>query len=69
LILADRPFILHVLILGFQKVYGTDANPNAIVGLKDFMGEIKLSRKIDLHYGNLFAMLDKETELIAFNPP
>jgi tRNA1(Val) A37 N6-methylase TrmN6 len=54
---------------GFQKVFGTDTNPNAIVGLKDFMGETKLSRKVDLHYGNLFATLEKETELIVFNPP
>ena len=54
---------------GFQKVFGTDTNPNAIVGLKEFMGETKLSRKIDLHYGNLFAEIEKETELIVFNPP
>lgn len=54
---------------GFQKVFGTDTNPNAIVGLKDFMGETKLSRKIELHFGNLFAEIEKETELIVFNPP
>ena len=54
---------------GFQKVFGTDNNPNAIVGLKEFMGETKLSRKIDLDYGNLFGRWENETELIVFNPP
>ena len=54
---------------GFQKVYGTDTNPNAIVGLKEFMGDTKLSRKIELNHGNLFATIEKEVELIVFNPP
>ena len=54
---------------GFQKVFGTDTNPNAILGLKEFMGETKLSRKIELDYGNLFGKWEKETELIVFNPP
>ncbi|MFT5621148.1 MAG: hypothetical protein ACI860_000623 [Chitinophagales bacterium] len=54
---------------GFQKVFGTDTNPNAIVGLKEFMGETKLSRKIDLAHAPLFGSFEKETELIVFNPP
>ncbi len=33
---------------GFQKVFGTDTNPNAIFGLTEFMKDTKLSRKIDL---------------------
>jgi len=54
---------------GFQKVYGTDTNPNAIVGLIEFMGDTKLSRKLELAVGNLFGNWEKETELIVFNPP
>lgn len=54
---------------GFQKVFATDTNPNAIVGLKEFMGTTKLSRKIELDYGNLFANWEKPHELIVFNPP
>lgn len=54
---------------GFQKVFGTDTNPNAIVGLVETMGETKLSRKIELSVGHLFAQWEKQTELIAFNPP
>ena len=54
---------------GFQKVFGTDTNPNAIVGLTEFMADTKLSRKIELDLGHLFGTWDKQTELIVFNPP
>ena len=54
---------------GFQKVFGTDTNPNAIVGLTEFMGDTKLSRKIELDFGSLFGTFEKQTELIVFNPP
>ena len=54
---------------GFQKVFGTDTNPNAIVGLTEFMGDTKLSRKIELDLGHLFGKWEKQTELIVFNPP
>jgi hypothetical protein len=54
---------------GFQKVFGTDTNPNAIVGLKEFMGDTKLSRKVELDFGSLFGRWEKPTELIVFNPP
>lgn len=54
---------------GFQKVFGTDTNPNAIVGLKAFMANTKLSRKIELDFGHLFGKWEKQTELIVFNPP
>jgi hypothetical protein len=54
---------------GFQKVFGTDTNPNAIVGLIKFMADTKLSRKIELDFGHLFGKWKKQTELIVFNPP
>lgn len=54
---------------GFQKVLGTDTNPNAIVGLTEFMGDTKLSRKLELDFGPLFGKWEKQTELIVFNPP
>lgn len=54
---------------GFQEVFGTDTNPNAIVGLTEFMGDTKLSRKIRLDFGHLFGIWEKQTELIVFNPP
>ena len=54
---------------GFQKVFGTDSNPNAIVGLTESMGDTKMSRKIELDFASLFGKWDKQTELIVFNPP
>lgn len=54
---------------GFQKVFGTDTNPNAIVGLIEFVGDTKLSRKVELDFGVLFGKWEKQTELIVFNPP
>ncbi|WP_432411150.1 methyltransferase [Rasiella sp. SM2506] len=54
---------------GFQKVFGTDTNPNAIIGLTEFMGDTKLSRKITLDVASLFGKFKQQTELIVFNPP
>ena len=54
---------------GFQKVFGTDTNPNAIVGLTESMGDTKMSRKIELDFASLFGKFEKQTELIVFNPP
>ena len=54
---------------GFQKVFGTDTNPNAIVGLTETMGDTKLSRKIELDFAPLFGKFDKQSEIIVFNPP
>lgn len=60
---------LQMIKYGFQKVFGTDTNPNAIIGLAEFMGDTKLSRKIELDFGHLFGRWEKQTELIVFNPP
>lgn len=63
--------ILSLLLVkhGFQKSFGTDVNPNAIIGLKESMEGTKLSRKIEVDYGHLFGKWEKQTELIVFNPP
>ncbi|MFT6147586.1 MAG: polypeptide subunit release factor methylase [Saprospiraceae bacterium] len=60
---------LQLMKYGFQKSYGTDVNPNAIVGLQESMKGTKLALKIELAYGHLFAKWEKQTELIVFNPP
>jgi hypothetical protein len=60
---------LQLIKHGFQKVFGTDTNPNAVIGLKEFMGTTKLSRKIEVDFGHLFGKWEKPTELIVFNPP
>lgn len=63
--------ILSLMLVkhGFQKSFGTDINPNAIIGLNEAMEGTKLSRKIELDFGNLFGKWEKPTELIVFNPP
>ena len=60
---------LQMVQNGFHKVYGTDINPNAIVGLAESMGDTMLSRKIELDFGSLFGKWDNPAELIVFNPP
>ena len=54
---------------GFEKVYGTDSNPNAIIGLNEELNKNNLSSKIEIINGDLFANSDLKTELIVFNPP
>jgi len=63
--------VLSFLLMkhGFQKSFGTDINPNAIIGLNESMKGTKLSRKIEIDYGYLFGKWEKQTELIVFNPP
>ncbi len=60
---------LQIIKYGFQKSFGTDTNPNAIVGLQESMTGTKLAKKVELAYGHLFATWTKQTELIVFNPP
>ena len=54
---------------GFQKCFGTDINPNAIIGLSQSMEGTKLARKIELDLGYLFGKWEKPSKLIVFNPP
>ncbi len=54
---------------GFEKIYGTDSNPNAIVGMHEYVNKRNLSSKIDLKYGDLFVDCNQQSELIVFNPP
>ncbi len=54
---------------GFEKITGTDTNPNAIIGLNEALEKNKLSARIELKHGDLFAGCDQKTELIVFNPP
>lgn len=63
--------ILSLLLVqhGFQKSFGTDVSPNAIIGLNESMEGTKLSRKIELDYAHLFGKWEKPSELIVFNPP
>ena len=63
--------VLSLMLMkhGFQKTFGTDTNPNAIIGMSESMEGTKLSRKIELDFADLFGKWDKPSELIVFNPP
>lgn len=54
---------------GFKKVYGTDTNPNAIIGVNEALNKNNQNSKINLFLGDLFADCNIKTELIVFNPP
>ena len=60
---------LQMLKHGFGKIYATDTNPNAIVGVNEELKRSRLESKVDLMHGDLFANCSEETELIVFNPP
>ena len=60
---------LQMIQHSFQKIFATDINPNAIIGLIAFIGTTKLSRKLELDCGHLFGKWEQQTELIVFNPP
>jgi methylase of polypeptide subunit release factors len=54
---------------GFKKVYGTDTNPNSIIGLSEFQKTKYSFPQMNLIYGDLFADIDIKADLIVFNPP
>jgi len=59
----------QMLQYGFEKIYGTDLNPNTIIGLNEDSEKNKLQSNLELIHGDLFARLEAKTELIVFNPP
>ncbi len=54
---------------GFKKVFGTDSNPNVIIGLRNELSGNKNESKIDLLNCDLFGNKTEKSELIIFNPP
>jgi SAM-dependent methyltransferase len=62
--------LTHMLLkYNFEKVIGTDNNPNAIIGLLEFLKKRKQKLPVDLLYGDLFADYPEKADLIVFNPP
>ncbi len=58
-----------MLKYGFGKVYGTDSNANAIIGIHQFLMKEKRNAEIELFVGDLFGSCTANSELIVFNPP
>ncbi len=53
----------------FGKVYATDSNPNAIIGLNEDLNKNSLHSEIELKHGDLFTDINIKADLIVFNPP
>lgn len=60
---------MQMLNHGFSHVYGTDTNPNAIIGLNEYNTGNKLQSKLTLMHGDLFDNCPKDADVIVFNPP
>lgn len=59
----------QMLKYGFGKVVGIDSNPNAIIGLDQYLIQNQLNDKIALIQGDLLMNCKDDSELIVFNPP
>lgn len=60
---------LQLIKNGFQKVFATDSNTNAIIGFNEEVKRRKLHSQVELLHGDLFANCTDKAELIVFNPP
>lgn len=54
---------------GFGHVDATDSNPNAIHGMQVALESRKLTERVNLWWGDLFAGGETQADLIVFNPP
>ena len=60
---------MQMLKHGFSCIYGTDINPNAIIGLGEYIDGSRLQSKLNVIQGDLFDGCPQEANLIVFNPP
>ncbi len=54
---------------GFELVFASDINPNAVISVMENARNIGWSDHISVHRGDLFDTIDQKGELIVFNPP
>ena len=54
---------------GFEHIYASDTNKNAIIGVSKEIKRLGYESKITLHHGDLFEDCDVKADLIVFNPP
>jgi hypothetical protein len=60
---------MQMLNHGFSNVCGTDTNPNAIIGLDDYIVSNQIQQKLTVIQGDLFDNCPKAADVIVFNPP
>jgi len=54
---------------GFEDIFATDTNKNAIIGVLAENKKLGFEDKITLNHGDLFENCDIKADLIVFNPP
>ncbi len=54
---------------GFQNIFATDSNKNAIIGVSQESKRLGFEEKITLNHGDLFDNCEVKADLIVFNPP
>jgi len=54
---------------GFENIFATDINKNAIIGVKEESKRLGYEDKITLNHGDLFENCDIKADVIVFNPP
>ncbi|MCF6173718.1 MAG: methyltransferase [Campylobacteraceae bacterium] len=54
---------------GFEDIFATDTNKNAIIGVLEECKRLGFEDKITLNHGDLFENYDYKADLIVFNPP
>ncbi|WP_375724051.1 methyltransferase [Arcobacter sp. KX21116] len=54
---------------GFENIFATDTNKNAIIGVDQESKRLGYEDKITLNHGDLFDNCDVMADLIVFNPP
>ncbi|MGB5965920.1 MAG: methyltransferase [Sulfurimonadaceae bacterium] len=54
---------------GFENIFATDTNKNAIIGVSLESERLGFEDKITLSHGDLFENCDVKADLIVFNPP
>ncbi len=54
---------------GFENIFATDTNKNAIIGVSLESKQLGFKDKITLNHGDLFENCDVKADVIVFNPP
>jgi len=54
---------------GFENIYASDTNKNAIIGVKEEIKRLNYEDKITVTHADLFEGCDVKADVIVFNPP
>jgi methylase of polypeptide subunit release factors len=54
---------------GFENIFSTDSNKNAVIGVAQESKRLKLEDKITVNHGDLFENCNIKADVIVFNPP